>query len=78
VINSNAPPELATAGAGDVLAGMTTGLLAQGMSAFDAACAAAWLHGFAAAAFGPGLIADDLIEGLPAALSKLKAGRFTL
>lgn len=77
-INSNAPPELATAGAGDVLAGFATGLLAQGMSAFDAACAATWLHGEAAAAFGPGLIADDLVEELPAVLSKLKAGHFTL
>lgn len=77
VINSNAPPDLATAGAGDVLAGMATGLLTQGMSAFEAACAAAWLHGEAAAAFGPGLMADDLIECLPAALRKLKAGRFT-
>lgn len=76
-INSNAPPELATAGAGDVLAGMATGLIAQGMSAFDAACAAAWLHGDAAAAFGPGLIADDLIESLPAALKKLRVAFFT-
>ncbi len=74
VINSNAPPELATAGAGDVLAGIALGLLAQGLSAFDAACAAAWLHGESAAAFGPGLIADDLVEGLPAALRKLKTG----
>lgn len=73
-INSNAPPELATAGAGDVLAGLAVGLLAQGLDAFDAACAAAWLHGEAAAAFGPGLIADDLIECLPAALRKLKTG----
>lgn len=72
-INSNAPPELATAGAGDVLAGIAVGLLAQGFSAFDAGCAAAWLHGEAAAAFGPGLIADDLTECLPAALRKLKA-----
>jgi NAD(P)H-hydrate epimerase len=73
-INSNAPPELATAGAGDVLAGLAVGLLAQGLDAFDAACAAAWLHGEAAAAFGPGLIADDLVECLPAALRKLKTG----
>ncbi len=73
-INSNAPPELATAGAGDVLAGLAIGLLAQGMHAFDAGCAAAWLHGEAAAAFGPGLIADDLTECVPAALRKLKAG----
>jgi ADP-dependent NAD(P)H-hydrate dehydratase / NAD(P)H-hydrate epimerase len=73
VINSNAPPELATAGTGDVLAGLCLGLIAQGMPPFDAACAAAWLHGEAGATFGPGLIADDIIETIPKALRKLKA-----
>lgn len=73
-INANAPPELATAGAGDVLAGLALGLLAQGMDAFDAGCAAAWLHGEAASAFGPGLIAEDLAETLPGVLARLKAG----
>jgi len=71
-INDNAPPDLATAGAGDVLAGIAVALLAQGMAAFDAACAAAWLHGEAAAAYGPGLIAEDICETLPAALASLK------
>ena len=64
-ISANAPAYLATAGAGDVLTGMATGLLAQGMPAFEAAAAAAWLHGEAATAFGPGLIAEDLSETLP-------------
>ncbi|MEX2616736.1 MAG: NAD(P)H-hydrate dehydratase [Alphaproteobacteria bacterium] len=72
VINENAPPDLATGGSGDVLAGMLTGLLAQRMDAFDAACAAVWLHGEAAAEFGPGLVADDLIDTLPTVLRRLK------
>jgi NAD(P)H-hydrate epimerase len=73
VINTNAPPELATAGAGDVLAGFALGLIAQGLPAFDSGVAAAWLHGAAAAEFGPGLIAEDLSEALPAVLRRLKA-----
>ena len=70
-INDNAPPELATAGAGDVLAGLALGLMAQGMGAFDAGCAAAWLHGACATHVGPGLIAEDLSEALPAVLAAL-------
>jgi NAD(P)H-hydrate epimerase len=73
-INSNAPPDLATGGSGDVLTGMITGLLAQGMAPFEAACAAAWVHGAAAAAHGPGLIAEDLPQRIPDVLRGLKAG----
>jgi hydroxyethylthiazole kinase-like uncharacterized protein yjeF len=64
-VADNAPAFLATAGAGDVLTGMTAGLLAEAMPAFEAACAAVWLHGEAARAFGIGLIAEDLPEQLP-------------
>ena len=70
-INVNAPPTLATAGSGDVLAGFILGLLAQGMPAFETAAAGVWLHGAAAAAFGPGLIAEDLTETLPTVLGNL-------
>ena len=71
-INSNAPPTLATAGSGDVLAGLITGLLAQRMPVFEASCAAVWLHGAAANAFGLGLIAEDLPEQLPRVLTELR------
>jgi NAD(P)H-hydrate epimerase len=73
VVNANAPAALATAGSGDVLAGMIAGLLAQGLDSFRAASAACWLHGAAASAFGPGLVAEDIIDRLPQALRQLQA-----
>jgi NAD(P)H-hydrate epimerase len=72
-INATSSPWLATAGTGDVLAGMVLGLLAQRMEAFEATCAAVWLHGRAAQIFGPGLIAEDLPKMLPSVLRELVA-----
>ena len=60
-VNANAPAWLASAGSGDVLAGLATGLLAQGLAGFEAAAAAVWLHGALGAALGPGLVAEDLV-----------------
>ncbi|MCB1562282.1 MAG: NAD(P)H-hydrate dehydratase [Alphaproteobacteria bacterium] len=71
VVNTHASPALATAGSGDVLAGMITGLLAQGMAPFEASCAAVWIHGECALTFGSGLVASDLPDLIPAALQDL-------
>src|ERR1700721_3872387 len=68
---ANAPPWLATAGAGDVLSGMIGGLLAQGAPPFEAACIGVWMHGEGAREAGPGLIAKDLPEVLPAVFRHL-------
>lgn len=71
VVNTETTPFLATAGSGDVLAGVAAGLLAAKMPAFEAACAAVWLHGVAGQSFGAGLIAEDLPDMLPLALQRL-------
>jgi ADP-dependent NAD(P)H-hydrate dehydratase / NAD(P)H-hydrate epimerase len=73
-INANAPPELATAGSGDVLAGIVLGLLTQGMEPFAAAAAAVWMHGAAARRIGAGLVSEDLIEALAPVLRDLLRG----
>lgn len=72
-INVNAPPDLATAGSGDVLSGFIAGLRAQGMNGFDAACAGVWFHGACGQAAGAGLIAEDLPDAIPGVLRALTA-----
>ena len=74
VINVHAPATLATAGSGDVLAGLAAGLMAQGLAPLAAGAAAAWIHGECAFQFGgPGLIAEDLVEHIPHSLEAVAA-----
>ncbi len=73
ILNRHAPPTLATAGSGDVLAGLIAGLIAQGMEPRLAAACAVWMHGDAAYRFGPGLIAEDIIAKIPEVLGGLAA-----
>jgi ADP-dependent NAD(P)H-hydrate dehydratase / NAD(P)H-hydrate epimerase len=70
VVSVNAPPSLATGGAGDVLAGLIVGLLARHVPPCEAACAAAWIEGRAASLFGEGLMATDLFDRIPAVLQE--------
>jgi len=75
VVNTNATPWLATAGSGDVLAGVIGGLAAGAMDSFDAACAGVWMHAEAGRLFGPGLTAEDLPGMLPAVIRELWSRR---
>ncbi|WP_119840793.1 NAD(P)H-hydrate dehydratase [Pseudooceanicola algae] len=72
-LRGRAAPWLATAGTGDVLAGLVTGMLARGFAPFDAVGMAAWLHVEAARGYGPGLISEDLPEAIPAVLRALQS-----
>ncbi|RJT38537.1 NAD(P)H-hydrate dehydratase [Mesorhizobium waimense] len=74
-INNNGASWLATAGSGDVLAGIIAGLLAQGMRPLEAACAAVWIHAEAGSRFGPGLIAEDLPLAMVPVLRELIGSR---
>lgn len=71
VVNDHASPYLATAGTGDVLAGMITGLVTQNMPVFEACAAAVWIHGECARRFGIGLVASDLVDLIPDGLTSL-------
>ena len=77
VINDHSSSELAVIGSGDVLSGLVSSLMGEKkMSPFFAGCAATWLHGDIAKNYGQGLIAEDIIKGIPAALKRLKNGKF--
>jgi len=77
VINNHTSSELAVIGSGDVLSGLIVSLIGEKkMDPFIAGCAATWLHGDIAKNYGKGLIAEDIVNGIPAALQRLKDGRF--
>jgi len=77
VINTHSSPELAVIGSGDVLSGLIVSLVGKKkMNPFLAGCAAAWVHGDIAKNYGKGLIAEDIIKGIPSALKRLKNGKF--
>ena len=72
VVNNNAPPCLATAGSGDVLSGIITGLVATGVLAFDATCIATWVHGKAGKICGTGMVSEDLIVAIKDIMKNLQ------
>ena len=77
VINEHSSPELAVIGSGDVLSGLVVSLIGEKkMNPFEAGCAAAWLHGDIAKKHGKGLIAEDIVKGIPSALERLHNGKF--
>ncbi|MEH0831120.1 NAD(P)H-hydrate dehydratase [Anaplasma bovis] len=71
IVNNNAPCSLATAGSGDVLAGIITGLIACGMPEFYAACCGVWVHGECGKKYALGLIADDIVQEIPKVLASI-------
>lgn len=71
VVNVHASPYLASAGTGDVLAGLLAGLIAQAMPPFEACCAAVWIHGDAARRFGPGMVTSDIPNLVPSILGDI-------
>jgi len=77
IINDHSSSELAVIGSGDVLSGLIVSLVGdKKMSPFLAGCAATWIHGDIAKKYGKGLIAEDIVKGIPAALKRLKHGKF--
>ena len=77
VYNRHTSSDLAVIGSGDVLSGLIASLVGEKkMNPFLAACAAAWIHGDIAKNYGKGLIAEDIIKGIPSALKRLKNGKF--